>query len=93
MDFDETRLYYSHQQLHSKNTTTTTTFNHDDEDDDDGNDISDPLILSNDNNDETQLPVDAMRRHFREFFRKYEYGVLLIDYFGQLVIMCSFLDP
>jgi hypothetical protein len=69
MDFDETRLYYSHQQLQHPTTTTTTTTN--------------PLVVNESNDDdapdgqydrydETQalsVPTAAMRRHFREFFR------------------------
>lgn len=67
MDFDETRLYYSHQQLQHPTTTTTTN----------------PLVVDESNEDdaphgqydhydETQalsVPTAAMRRHFREFFR------------------------
>jgi hypothetical protein len=55
MDFDETRLYYSHQQLHNISAVNA-------EDDDEA-----PSVLPE--MEEAQLPIAAMRRHFREFFR------------------------
>jgi DNA replication licensing factor MCM5 len=64
MDFDENRLYYSHQQLHQNassdpNPTTTA---------EDGN----PTMTTNRRMMvEEEIPIAAMRRHFREFFRNY----------------------
>jgi hypothetical protein len=69
MDFDETRLYYSHQQLHNTNATTAFGNNLDD----DEQRAQPPIIHDTTNaaNDDAQIPITAMRRHFREFFRKY----------------------
>ena len=51
MDFDETRLYFSHQQLQRQN----------EENDEEG----EPM------DDEDAVDLKAVRRHFREFLRKY----------------------
>ena len=55
MDFDEDRLYYSHQQLQ-------TTRN----DDGDAPDVA----VDDSNDDDGQADLEAVRRHFREFLRK-----------------------
>jgi hypothetical protein len=52
MDFDETRLYYSHQQLHQQSET----------------EQQDAAVVVNED-DDSQVPVQAIRRHFREFLR------------------------
>ena len=54
MDFDETRLYYSHQQLQTRN---------DDEDDDQEG-------QANNDEDSLQVDLQAVRRYFREFLRE-----------------------
>jgi hypothetical protein len=56
MDFDETRLYYSHQQLQ------VTT-----EQDADGT----AAVAVSDEQDESAVDLSAVRRHFREFLRTY----------------------
>jgi len=53
MDFDETRLYYSHQQLQTRR-------QEDDEID---------AVPGND--DEEQIDLKVVRRHFREFLRTF----------------------
>ena len=58
MDFDETRLYYSHQQLHQSSA--------DINDGDETNPTNQQVIHED---EEAQVPVATMRRHFREFFR------------------------
>lgn len=65
MDFDETRLYYSHQQLQSRPANS----NNDEPDwqarvvaDDGGGD---------DTEDDRQVDIQAVRRHFREFLRTF----------------------
>lgn len=67
MDFDETRLYYSHQQLQQSSTTVATAnaILEDDHEDQ-------AAAFPNEHEDDTQslaVPTAAMRRHFREFFR------------------------
>lgn len=66
MDFEETRLYYSHQQLHQPQTTT--------------NNQNDTTVVtpnnSNNNNyeyenDDSQVPIEMVQRHFREFLSKH----------------------
>ena len=59
MDFDETRLYYSHQQLHQRQS-------HDGDDAEET--VPNRQIMMDD--EESQVPKETMRRHFREFFRK-----------------------
>jgi hypothetical protein len=54
MDFDENRLYYSHQQLQRQD---------DENENDDGE--SDP-----NGEVEDSVDLKAVRRHFREFLRK-----------------------
>lgn len=62
MDFDETRLYYSHQQLHQQS--------HSDGDGDaDEETAANRQVVMED--EEDQVPAETMRRHFREFFRKF----------------------
>lgn len=62
MDFDETRLYYSHQQLHQTSG---------DSNGDETNPVNQQVIHED---EEAQVPVATMRRHFREFFRTYSYS-------------------
>ena len=50
MDFDETRIYYSHQALQKER----------------GDDDNPQQAAANDN-DEEQVDLNAVRRHFREF--------------------------
>ena len=54
MDFDETRIYYSHQALQKERT--------------DGTDEENPQLI--DDKDEEQVDLNAVRRHFREFLSK-----------------------
>ena len=63
MDFDETRLYYSHQQLQQ---------NPDSLEDATANDAAIRAAVNGGADTEEDAPVDlqACRRHFREFFRK-----------------------
>jgi len=61
MDFDETRLYYSHQQLHQSGA---------DGGAEEETDAANQQVVLED--EEAQVPVATMRRHFREFFRTYE---------------------
>jgi hypothetical protein len=51
MDFDESRLYYSHQQLQVQN----------------GNEEQDGGNVE----DDSSVDLKAVRRHFREFLRKF----------------------
>jgi hypothetical protein len=57
MDFDENRLYYSHQQLQRQ----------EDRNEDDGRESDQDGAV------EESVDLKAVRRHFREFLRKYEY--------------------
>ena len=57
MDFDENRLYFSHQQLQRQ-----------DERDENGDDNE---VVEK---DDTDVDLKAVRRHFREFLRKYCMG-------------------
>ena len=58
MDFDETRLYYTHQQLQRST---------EDQNDDEGarTNAGDPGVNSADN-----VNLDAVRRHFKEFLSR-----------------------
>jgi hypothetical protein len=64
MDFDETRLYYSHQDLQADN-------------DDDGNDRDEGRenrrgranAAAGDDDEDDGVDLHAVRRHFREFLR------------------------
>lgn len=59
MDFDETRLYYSHQQLQSGN---------DDDAEGAGNEPEQVEAESN----EDEINLQACHRHFREFLRTFK---------------------
>ena len=61
MDFDEGRLYYSHQALRRTNDTNETTTNFESQ----INNIEDTFT--------DIVSTNAVRRHFREFLRKYIY--------------------
>lgn len=63
MDFDETRLYYSHQQLQQQQPAAG---------DEDANDSALRAAVSGSGDAEEDTPVDlqAVRRHFREFLRE-----------------------
>lgn len=65
MDWEEPRLYYSHQQLQKQ-----TVDNNNDDDDD----AILAAAVNNNNSVEEDTPVDlmAVRRHFREFLRNYQ---------------------
>lgn len=60
MDFDETRLYYSHQQLQTQN----------------GDEGQDEINLE----DESAVDLNAVRRHFREFLRKFQLQKFFISF-------------
>ena len=60
MDFDETRLYYSHQQLQTQN----------------GDEGQDEINLE----DESSVDLNAVRRHFREFLRKFQLQKFFISF-------------
>jgi hypothetical protein len=72
MDFDETRLYYSHQQLQQQSAGNTGGENGDDEDGPDGDGAANPNAAANVtfNEDDSRVDLQAVRRHFREFLRK-----------------------
>lgn len=53
MDFDESRLYFSHQQLQTRS--------------DDAGQEEQPTDV---NQEESDVDIKAVRRHFREFLRK-----------------------
>jgi len=61
MDFDETRLYYSHQQLQVQQQSG------DAEESQDGDAIRNVVYSGDD--DESAIDLQAVRRHFREFLR------------------------
>jgi hypothetical protein len=63
MDFEETRLYYSHQQLHQP-------LNNGGDGETTANAPAGPRPVDEEN-DDSQVPVQAVRRHFREFLRTY----------------------
>ena len=67
MDFEETRLYYSHQQLHQPLN------NGGDGGAETRADVpAGPRpVVGDEDNDDSQVPVQAVRRHFREFLRTY----------------------
>jgi hypothetical protein len=56
MDFDETRLYFSHQQLQRK--------------DQEGIDDPEAPLLGDGDEDDDAVDLKAVRRHFREFLSK-----------------------
>jgi hypothetical protein len=66
MDFDETRLYYSHQNLQAERV---------DDDGDDGGSNTNGQIRHNeyadDEDDDDNVDLQAVRRHFREFLSAY----------------------
>jgi hypothetical protein len=64
MDFDETRLYYSHQQLQQQSGGTGE--NGDNEEDGDAENAAGVTF----NEDDSRVDLQAVRRHFREFLRK-----------------------
>jgi len=69
MDFDETRLYYSHQQLQSRPVSS-----NNNEDNDNEQDWQARVVVADgDNNEDTdgQVDIQAVRRHFREFLRTF----------------------
>jgi DNA replicative helicase MCM subunit Mcm2 (Cdc46/Mcm family) len=61
MDFDEDRIYYSHQNLHQP----TSSEQHSNND----------TTINNNNQDDTPMAdTTALRRHYREFLRNYRQG-------------------
>lgn len=56
MDFDETRLYFSHQQLQRK--------------EQEGNDDPEAPLFGDGDEDDDAVDLKAVRRHFREFLSK-----------------------
>jgi hypothetical protein len=69
MDFDETRLYYSHQQLQQQSAGTGE--NGDDEDGPDGDAANPNAAGVTFNEDDSRVDLQAVRRHFREFLSKF----------------------
>ena len=67
MDFDETRLYYTHQQLQRKPQ------GQNNDDDDDENNAEDNPNDGGDFGDGSadNVNLNAVRRHFKEFLSKY----------------------
>ena len=63
MDFDQTRLYFSHQQLQRQP----------DGADEERQDNADE---NQDDDDENNVDPSAVRRHFREFLRKFYWSFL-----------------
>ena len=63
MDFDETRLYYTYQQLQRDNDANEDNANAEESQQDDSG-----------REGENKVNLDAVRRHFREFLRKYWNG-------------------
>lgn len=57
MDFDETRLYYSHQQLQTRS---------------DANEEEEDVEPTAVDEEDSPLDLKAARRHFREFLREYK---------------------
>ena len=64
MDFDEDRIYYSHQNLHQSTTAAN---------DETANNTS-ALNSNNAPDEERPIDTDALRRHYREFLRNYRQG-------------------
>ena len=69
MDFDETRLYYSHQQLQQQQQPN-------------GDEAGNDAVLraesgrGGDFEEDTAVDLQAVRRHFREFLRKFRACVI-----------------
>ena len=61
MDFDETRLYYSHQQLQRQRNNNHSNNHGDGDDPEDGKEDF--------HDDDDDVDMNAVRRHFREFLR------------------------
>ena len=59
MDFDETRLYYSHQQLQSTTA-------------EEENEQQQQQAAQTVSQEEEGINLEACRRHFREFLRKFQ---------------------
>jgi hypothetical protein len=78
MDFDETRLYYSHQQLQQQSAGTGE--NGDNEDGPDGDAENAAGVTFNE--DDSRVDLQAVRRHFREFLRKLLLSVYDLDLSG-----------
>lgn len=70
MDFDETRLYYTHQQLQRHRGGAQ---QGGDDDDDDENNNNNPANANAEFGDGTvdDVAPDAIRRHFKEFLSKF----------------------
>jgi len=68
MDFDETRLYYTHQQLQRKSNT------NDGENDDDNENAVPATDMDFGEGTVEDVAPDAIRRHFKEFLRNYRLG-------------------
>ena len=71
MDFDETRLYYTHQQLQRHRGGAQQ--GGDDDDDDENNNNNNPTNADAEFGDGTvdDVAPDAIRRHFKEFLSKF----------------------
>jgi hypothetical protein len=78
MDFDQTRLYYTHQQLHHQDLHHSNSNNNNNNNGEEADaDLSEEQAKRNErvihDDEDAQIPVASMRRHFREFFRTYLY--------------------
>ncbi|CAB9529264.1 Zygotic DNA replication licensing factor mcm3 [Seminavis robusta] len=67
MDFDETRLYYSHQQLQQPAA-------EGNDNNEDANDAALRVAVNGGGDEDTAVDLAAARRHFREFLRNYQVG-------------------
>lgn len=75
MDFDADRIYYSHQNLHQQQDGSQVGQNH-------------PTASSAsrlEDEEERQVDADALRRHFREFLRKFKF-------ISTLFVLMQFID-
>lgn len=74
MDFDADRIYYSHQNLHQQQ---------------DGSQVGQNPTASSasrlEDEEERQVDADALRRHFREFLRKFKF-------ISTLFVLMQFID-
>jgi hypothetical protein len=81
MDFDSTRLYYSHQQLQRNNNN-----------DDDGDGDIDRNSANNNVMMEDKVHLPAVRRHFREFLRTFFCVVLRRVVFPEDILVRSLIS-
>jgi hypothetical protein len=86
MDFDETRLYFSHQQLQQQSAGPG-------DDDDHADAVNQNQAAGlNVNEDDARVDLQAVRRHFREFLRKCfdrQFAVYTIVYCIHCCSLCA----